>query len=92
MEPVVILLLVGIAIRIVLDLSSMTRPGYAFDACYTVLFFIVGLVEIAVDHQDIFGYASIALAAMWGAVGLYRYKKQRGPPHNDPHCHPHSKA
>ena len=80
MEPIVILLVIGIVVRNLLDLSSMTRTSYVFDACYAVLLLVVGLAEIVTGSHAVFGYASVVLAIVWSLAGFYRYKKRPAPP------------
>ena len=83
MDTIAKILLVGLVIRIVLDLSSMSRPWYVFDAIYMALFLILGLVQIATDPQSVFGYFYIVVAIVFGSLGIYRYKKQHSAPHKE---------
>jgi steroid 5-alpha reductase family enzyme len=83
MEPIIVLLVIAIIVRILLDLSSMTRPSYVFDACYAVLFLAVGLAEFVTGGQALVGYVSIVLGIVWSLLGFYRYKKRTRPHNND---------
>jgi len=77
MEPTVVFLVIAIIVRILLDLSSIIRPSYVFDACYAVLFLAVGLAEFVMAGQTLVGYVSIALGIVWSLFGFYRYKKRQ---------------
>lgn len=76
MEPIVVLLVIAIIVRIVLDLSSMIRPSCVFDACYAVLFLAVGVAEFAMGGEALAGYVSIVLGVVCSFLGFYRYKKK----------------
>jgi hypothetical protein len=83
MEPTVVFLVIAIIVRILLDLSSIARPSYVFDACYAVLFLAVGLAEFVMGGYALFGYASIVLAIVSSLLGFYRYRRRRAPPLKD---------
>lgn len=76
MELVTIILLIGVVLRVLLDLTSLNRSSYIFDALYVVLFGVVAIVLLSADLRDVFGYACIAIAVVWGLFGFYKYKRR----------------
>jgi hypothetical protein len=78
MEPTAVFLVIALIVRLLLDLASGIRPSYEFDACYGVLFLVLGLAEFAMDGQALVGFVSIALGIGYSLVGFCRYKKQVG--------------
>lgn len=79
MDLIIVFLVIALIVRIMLDLSSMIRPSYVFDACYAVPFLVVGLAEFVMGDQAVFGCVSIVLGIASSLFGFHRYKKQLRP-------------
>lgn len=73
MNLFVIVLGVGLAIRTILDLSTLNKSSVFIDVLYFVLYCALGLVVLIRDHTDIFGYLMIAIGFAWGVYGLVKY-------------------
>ena len=76
MELFALALIGGIVIRTILDLSSLDRSSYIFDALYVILFAVMGIIMLLQNSTDIFGYASIVVSIGWGGFGFYKYKNR----------------
>ncbi len=76
MEPFLIVLVIGIILKTVLDLSSLVRQSYIFDILYGILFVVMGGIMLMKDSHDIFGYISLVAAIGWGGYGIRQYVKR----------------
>lgn len=76
MEPFLIVLVIGIILKTVLDLSSLVRQSYIFDILYGILFVVMGGIMLMKDPHDIFGYISLVAAIGWGGYGIRQYVKR----------------
>ncbi|MDR1995001.1 hypothetical protein [Azonexus sp.] len=73
MELLTALLVVGIALRVILDLSTLKFRRPLFDWLYTGLFLIVGILMLFRDQADLFGCLSIGMA--WGLVAFISLRR-----------------
>lgn len=77
MDTFVVVLVVGIVLRSLLDLTTLRGSNIVVDILYSTLFATLGGISLYKDHADKFGYVSIAVAAGWLVRGYFRYKKSQ---------------
>lgn len=77
MDTFVIVLIVGIVLRSLLDLTTLRGSNIVVDILYATLFATLGGIGLYKDYTDIFGYVSITIAAGWLVRGYFRYRKSQ---------------
>jgi hypothetical protein len=60
-----LVLIIGILLRTVLDLTSLRRAIPSANKLYAVIYGISGGVIIMVDHDDVFGYMILVAALIY---------------------------
>ena len=75
-DPMMIVIVAAIGLRVLLDLFSIRRSSYKIDAIYTVLFLVVGVLAIAKNRGEAFGYLCTAVGIVWAFYGILRYRKR----------------
>ena len=77
MDILVYVLVGGIVLRTMLDLTTLNRSNRLIDGLYTILYGALGGVILFMDHTSIFGYLAILVAAAWALHGIIKSKKSR---------------
>lgn len=76
MNIVIFILVVGLALRTVLDLATLNNSNLITDVLYTVLYGSLGVVMLVGGQNSVFGYGAILIAMGWSIHGFFRFKKQ----------------
>ena len=76
MDILVYILVGGIVLRTILDLTTLNRSTRLIDGLYTILYGALGGVILFMDHTSIFGYLAIGVAAAWALHGIIKSKKR----------------
>jgi hypothetical protein len=75
MDILIYILVGGIILRTILDLTTLNRSSRLIDFLYTILYGVLGGVILYMDHTSIFGYIALMVAAAWAAHGVVRSRK-----------------
>jgi hypothetical protein len=71
---VLYILIGGLVVRTLLDLSTLTRSSPLISALYTILYGGLGSVILIDDHTNVFGYLTVIIGLGWALHGIYLYK------------------
>jgi hypothetical protein len=71
-----VILVVALAVRVLLDLASIAKPNWRFDAGYAALFGVVAGAVLIHDTDDVFGYAGVVVCGFFGIKALVAVKRE----------------
>jgi hypothetical protein len=76
MNILVYILGIGLVVRTLLDLATLSRSNLVTDTLYTVLYGGLGVAILFDDLHSIYGYGAVVVAIGWAAHGIFRFRKK----------------
>ena len=73
----VYILVGGLVLRTLLDLSTLNRSIPLISALYTILYGGLGCVILIDDHTNVFGYLTLIVALGEALRGIEQYKAKK---------------
>ena len=75
MDILIYILVGGIVLRTILDLTTLNRSSRLIDGLYMILYGTLGGVILFMDHTNVFGYLAIIVAVAWALHGIIKSRK-----------------